>query len=142
MSGLTRRIAMNGSGGGRDFVVGDVHGCFRTLEWLLDEVAFEPGRDRLFSVGDIVDRGPHSEEAIDWLVDGRITDATMWNHENGLVAFLMGRSGAFYEPWWRTVDDPTAWITAGERMHDSRPGERRRRRRRERHEQLRTQDPA
>ena len=108
---MTRHIGANPCPAGRDFVVGDVHGCFRTLEALLEEVSFQTGRDRLFSVGDLVDRGPHSTDAIEWLVDGRITSATMGNHENGLVAFLMGRSGAIYEPWWRTVDDPTAWIT-------------------------------
>ena len=105
MSGLTRRIAMNGSGGGRDFVVGDVHGCFRTLEWLLDEVAFESGRDRLFSVGDLIDRGPHSHDGIEWLIDGRINAATMGNHENGLIAYLLNparQDGA--EAWWHEID--------------------------------------
>ena len=48
---------------GRDFVVGDVHGCFRTLERCLRQVRFDRDRDRLFSVGDLVSRGPHSLEA-------------------------------------------------------------------------------
>ena len=39
---------------GRDFVVGDVHGCFRTLEVALLEIEFDPIRDRLFGVGDLV----------------------------------------------------------------------------------------
>lgn len=38
---------------GRDFVVGDVHGCLRTLEHVLREVGFDEDRDRLFSVGDL-----------------------------------------------------------------------------------------
>ena len=50
---------------GRDFVVGDVHGCFRTLERALTELQFDPTRDRLFGVGDLVARGPHSLEAVD-----------------------------------------------------------------------------
>ena len=87
-----------------------MHGCFRTLEALREEVSFRSGRDRLFSVGDLVDRGPHSTEAIEWLVDGRINWATMGNHENAVVAFLMGRSAAVYEPWWRTLDDGDLWI--------------------------------
>ena len=97
---------------GRDFVVGDVHGCFRTLEALLDEVRFQPGRDRFFSVGDLIDRGPHSTDAIEWLVDGRIDGATMGNHENALIGFLVGRSTAVYEPWWRNLADRPRWIEA------------------------------
>ena len=36
---------------GRDFVVGDLHGCFDLLDRLLETVRFDPGCDRLFSVG-------------------------------------------------------------------------------------------
>lgn len=52
---------------GRDFVVGDIHGTFRVLETALDRVGFDESRDRLFSVGDLIDRGPASEEALTWL---------------------------------------------------------------------------
>ena len=112
MTELTKRVAMNAAVNGRDFVVGDVHGCFRTLEQLLARVAFESGRDRLFSVGDLVDRGPHSEVAIEWLVEGRFTAVTMGNHENALAAYLLGRSQAVYEPWWRDLIDDQLWIAA------------------------------
>ena len=48
-------------------VVGDVHGCLHTLRRLLDELGYEPsGRHplgrRLAFVGDLVNRGAHSEE--------------------------------------------------------------------------------
>ena len=85
-SKLKGRFERNRSG--RDFVAGDIHGCVRTLEHLLVEVDFQPDSDRLFSVGDLIDRGPHSREAIDWLVEGRIHAANMGNHENALVANL------------------------------------------------------
>jgi serine/threonine protein phosphatase 1 len=52
---------------GRDFVVGDIHGCFRKLEAELANLGFDPDLDRLFSVGDLVDRGPDSELVIEWL---------------------------------------------------------------------------
>ena len=52
---------------GRDFVVGDIHGMFPHLRALLEEVAFDPERDRLFSVGDLIDRGPESDRALEWL---------------------------------------------------------------------------
>jgi serine/threonine protein phosphatase 1 len=52
---------------GRDFVVGDVHGCFTKLQAALDGLSFDPANDRLFSVGDLVDRGTESEQAYEWL---------------------------------------------------------------------------
>ena len=49
---------------GRDFAVGDVHGCFTRLQQGLDQLGFDPTRDRLFSVGDLVDRGPECESVL------------------------------------------------------------------------------
>jgi len=52
---------------GRDFVVGDIHGCFSKLQLSLDEIEFNPEFDRLFSVGDLVDRGLENELVTDWI---------------------------------------------------------------------------
>lgn len=52
---------------GRDFIVGDIHGMFRALESLMVRAKFDAERDRMFSVGDLVDRGPDSKEALRWL---------------------------------------------------------------------------
>ncbi len=52
---------------GRDFICGDLHGCFELLEEKLAEVNFNQQSDRLFSVGDIIDRGSSSEKALDYL---------------------------------------------------------------------------
>ena len=51
---------------GRDYVVGDIHGHFSRLHSQLD-LFFNPETDRLFCVGDLVDRGPESHLAHDWL---------------------------------------------------------------------------
>lgn len=45
---------------GRRIFVGDVQGCLRELEALLDAVGFERGVDELHPVGDFVNRGPDS----------------------------------------------------------------------------------
>ncbi len=42
------------------WVVGDIHGCARELGDLLDEIRFEPARDELWTVGDLVNTGPDS----------------------------------------------------------------------------------
>lgn len=52
---------------GRDFAVGDIHGCFTALQSALDSIGFDSTVDRLFSVGDLVDRGPESEDAEEWI---------------------------------------------------------------------------
>ena len=69
---------------GRDFVVGDVHGEFETLEATLTHVEFQPGHDRLFALGDLVDRGPRSADALAWMESGRITLSVRGNHEQML----------------------------------------------------------
>lgn len=52
---------------GRDFAVGDIHGCFSALQSALETVDFRPAVDRLFSLGDLVDRGEESHLVLDWL---------------------------------------------------------------------------
>jgi serine/threonine protein phosphatase 1 len=71
---------------GRDFVVGDIHGCFTKLEIALYELGFDGEVDRLFSVGDLVDRGPESEEATEWLAKSWF-HAVKGNHEDMAVQF-------------------------------------------------------
>ena len=77
-----RRFARNPAG--RDFVVGDVHGMFSTLRELLALARFDEERDRLFSVGDLIDRGPRSREALDWLAKPWL-HAVRGNHEQLLL---------------------------------------------------------
>jgi serine/threonine protein phosphatase 1 len=60
------RFSLNPNGG-RDFVVGDIHGFFNLLEELLKEVGFDKSKDRLFAVGDLIDRGPQSHKVLEYL---------------------------------------------------------------------------
>jgi len=75
---LIKRFARNTAG--RDFAVGDIHGCFTRLQVELDRIGFDPLRDRLFSVGDLVDRGPESADVDVWLRHGWL-QAVRGNHE-------------------------------------------------------------
>lgn len=52
---------------GKDYVVGDIHGMFKLLYSTLQNVHFDFDNDRLFSVGDLCDRGPDSLDVIQWL---------------------------------------------------------------------------
>ena len=80
----TVRVGENGARG-RDFVVGDVHGEFDSLEAVLTDVEFAPERDRLFALGDLVDRGPRSADALNWIESGRIALSVRGNHEQMLL---------------------------------------------------------
>lgn len=60
-----KRFAVNTVG--RDIAVGDIHGHFTRLQRALDAVDFDPAVDRLFSVGDLIDRGPECKEVLHWL---------------------------------------------------------------------------
>ena len=75
---------------GRDLIVGDIHGHFTKLQKALDAVAFNPDAgDRLFSVGDLVDRGPESPLALDWLMKPWF-HAVQGNHEDMAINWPAG----------------------------------------------------
>lgn len=72
---------------GRDFVVGDLHGCLPDLIFLLKKVAFNESHDRLFSVGDLCDRGDYSMECLE-LMKRPWFHSVMGNHERGLLNYF------------------------------------------------------
>lgn len=74
---------------GRDLIVGDVHGYFSKLQKALDAVQFDPQKDRLFSVGDLIDRGPQSERVLQWLMQPWF-HAVRGNHEQIAMEYLDG----------------------------------------------------
>lgn len=53
---------------GRILAIGDIHGCLTALETVLNLARVQPD-DVLVTLGDYVDRGPHSRQVLDWLID-------------------------------------------------------------------------
>ena len=76
---------------GIDFVVGDIHGCFTTLQVALNTIKFNPEVDRLFSVGDLIDRGPECEKVLEWLQKPWF-HPVQGNHEDMAIRFAKGNS--------------------------------------------------
>lgn len=72
---------------GRDFIVGDLHGNFDLLKLKLDDVGFDTTKDRLFSVGDLIDRGPKSVECLELLYEPWFY-ATIGNHELMFLTYM------------------------------------------------------
>lgn len=81
---LIKRFARNVHG--RDIAVGDVHGHFTRLQQALDAYGFDPSKDRLFLVGDLVDRGPECRNALDWLAKPWV-HSVRGNHDDYVVRF-------------------------------------------------------
>ena len=120
MAGLThvdtderpeRATAMRGPNrnGGRDLVISDLHGHFRTLEHALETLDFDATADRLFSAGDLIDHGPESERAVEWLQSGRITAAVRGNHEQMMAAALAFDATLRL----RTIGPAGTWLSNG-----------------------------
>ncbi len=77
---------------GRDFVVGDLHGCRAMLDTLLAHARFDLAKDRLFSVGDLVDRGPDSMGCLEMLQESWFFPV-LGNHDAMLLAFWLPSGG-------------------------------------------------
>ena len=69
------------------YAVGDLQGCLEPLKCLLERVAFEPGKDTLWLVGDLVNRGPQSLETLRYLYAMRDSIVcVLGNHDLHLLA--------------------------------------------------------
>ncbi|RBJ83846.1 symmetrical bis(5'-nucleosyl)-tetraphosphatase [Pseudomonas sp. MWU12-2534b] len=69
------------------YAVGDLQGCLEPLQCLLEQVAFDPARDRLWLVGDLVNRGPQSLETLRYLYSIRDSlVCVLGNHDLHLLA--------------------------------------------------------
>ncbi len=73
----------------RALIIGDIHGCWDELRDLLDAAALT-SEDRIISVGDMVDRGPASEQVWRFFAEHSQTDAIVGNHEQKCLRWHRG----------------------------------------------------
>ncbi len=77
------------------YAIGDIQGCMASLERLLALIDFSPGRDQLWLVGDLVNRGPRSLDVLRWASqhDSSIV-CVLGNHDIHLLARAVGSAAA------------------------------------------------
>ncbi len=73
------------------YVVGDLQGCAASFDALLERIRFDPAVDRVWLVGDLVNRGPDSAAALRAVMGlGRAATVVLGNHDLHLLATSIG----------------------------------------------------
>lgn len=109
------------------YAIGDIQGCDAELGALLKAIKFSADRDRLWFVGDLVNRGPESLQALRRIrALGDAASVTLGNHDLHLLAVAFGaarlRSGDTLEDIL-TAPDRNAlldWLLARPLLHEDR----------------------
>ncbi len=81
---MSRVLRLPANTRGRDFVVGDIHGAYDLVIEGMRAVRFDRSCDRLFSVGDLVDRGAGSIRCLGFLAQPYVF-AVRGNHDDDLT---------------------------------------------------------
>lgn len=89
---------------GRDFIIGDLHGEFELLREKMIEVDFDTKVDRMFSVGDLIDRGKESLLCLQ-MIDAPWFFPVLGNHEDMMIQGLQDRE--VYMNWMMNGGD---WV--------------------------------
>lgn len=98
------------------YAIGDLQGCYQEFRRLLDRLAFSPDTDRLWLVGDLVNRGPESLATLRFVRElGPAAVTVLGNHDLHLLAVAAG-AGRGLRPG-DTLDEVLAAPDRDELLH-------------------------
>jgi len=88
------------------YAIGDLQGCYDPFRRLLDKISFDPGKDRIWLTGDLVNRGPRSRKTLRFVRSlGKSAITVLGNHDLHLLALAndVKFSSARYESLWKIL---------------------------------------
>lgn len=97
----------------RTLAIGDIHGCSKALDTLLEEVKLQP-EDLLVTLGDYVDRGPDSRGVIERLIELSATCQLIALRGNHDLMMLEARAGTDMGSWLHVCGESTLKSYGGE----------------------------
>jgi serine/threonine protein phosphatase 1 len=106
---------------GTDYIIGDIHGQYSRLMSLLEDRGFDFEHDRLFCVGDLIDRGPDSAKVLALLAESWFF-SLLGNHEYFMLSGLKHNNSKHKMLWlqhggeWIASSDPSLWAGWFEKM--------------------------
>ncbi len=106
------------------YAIGDVQGCHDELVVLLDRINFDARRDRLWFVGDLVNRGPKSAQTLRLIRSfGDAAVSVLGNHDLFMLASAKGHGQAHKGDTFEEVldapdaDDLLGWLSQQKLAH-------------------------
>lgn len=95
----------------RTLVIGDIHGCVKHLEKLLNLTNYNQQHDKLIFLGDYIDRGDYSKEVLDLLIDLKKLSPSniflMGNHEDMMLSNILDDGRHTKSIWISNGSDAT-----------------------------------
>ena len=100
------------------YVISDIHGYLSRMFKVLEIAKFDWDNDELYILGDIIDRGPESAEALEWAIEEAPSNIhfLLGNHEDMAYSALMmtRENGVSYD----FFDDPWSWNGGSRTLED------------------------
>lgn len=109
------------------YAIGDIQGCYDPFRRLLDKLAFDPDKDRLWLTGDLVNRGPKSRRTLRYVKSlGKSAITVLGNHDLHLLALAndINVTGSRFESLWKILgkddcDELIDWLRCQPLAHYS-----------------------
>lgn len=106
------------------YAIGDLQGCFTAFRHLLDIIRFDPAQDKLWLVGDIVNRGPDSLSLLRYIKQaGNSMLIVLGNHDLHLLTVAAGMAASHPSDTLQTIldapdrDELLAWLRQQKLFH-------------------------